>query len=81
MEPIDTLMAVYESELREEMLRHPEMYRYTLAQLPEYLPRFRQGFLDGNLSIGSPTIRRTCKRLGIKHTYHAIKNFLRGASS
>lgn len=47
--------------------------RYTPAQLAE---KMTNGLLTGTANKDGDGIKRTCKALGIKHTYSAIKLFL-----
>jgi hypothetical protein len=47
--------------------------RYTPSQLAE---KMASGLLDGSANIDGDGIKRTCKALGIKPTYKAIKEFL-----
>ena len=47
--------------------------RYTPAQLAE---KMVTGLLDGSADKDGEGIKRTCKALGIKQTYTAIKLFL-----
>ena len=56
----------------------PEEYsmaasRYTPQELAEKMTR---GLINGSASKDGEGIARTCKVLGIKHTYKAIKEFL-----
>ena len=47
--------------------------RYTPQELAEKMTR---GLINGSASKDGEGITRTCKVLGIKHTYKAIKAFL-----
>ena len=49
--------------------------RYTPEQLAE---KFTQGLMDGTASNDGDGVKRTCKALGIKSTYKAIKEYLIG---
>ena len=47
--------------------------RYTPTQLAD---KMTDGLLTGTASKDGDGIKRTCKALGVKHTYSAIKTFL-----
>ena len=47
--------------------------RYTPAQLAD---KMTEGLLTGTANKDGEGIKRTCKALGIKYTYSAIKTFL-----
>ena len=47
--------------------------RYTPEELAA---KFTNGLIDGSSSKDGDGVKRTCKKLGIKYTYSAIKQYL-----
>ena len=66
MSALDRFMAVYERHLRAAHTANPS----------EYCWRMRDAIARGSMSKDSPAFKATCKELGIKHTYTAIREYL-----
>lgn len=77
MEPIDRFMAAYEPALYEALRKHPDEFAYTAAEVPGFLPRWRQALLTEDFNHDGYAMRGACKRLGIKCTKQALIAFLR----
>lgn len=75
---LDTFMAVYERHLRAAHAEHPDEYRYSAEEIPAVLVRMRAAIARGSMSKDSVAFRRTCKELGIAHTFKAIAAYLAG---
>jgi hypothetical protein len=73
---METFMKVYEAELRFCLKCFPSEYAYTDDGVALVLDRMRTAIQEGTYNKDSRAIKRTCKALGIKHTYTAIKNYL-----
>lgn len=67
--------SVYYEKLKVEFKNNPDDYMGT----PESTySNMKWAIADGTFNKDSPTFKKTCKELGIKHTYKAIKAFLEG---
>lgn len=70
----DTLAAQYR-----ELFTTPEYSTAAARMTPEALAtRMTDGLISGAANKDGDGIKRTCKILGIKNTYAAIKNYLNG---
>jgi hypothetical protein len=67
---------VYREELERALKETPELYAWPITELDNVLARMLAGLAKGSANKDSPPIKRTCKRLGIKHTYKAIQEQL-----
>ncbi len=76
-EPIDRFMAAYEPALYEALRKHPDEFSYTAAEVPDFLPRWRNTLLTKDFNHDGYAMRGACKRLGIKCTKQALLAFLR----
>lgn len=76
-EPIDRFMAAYEPALYEALRKHPDEFSYTSAEVPDFLPRWRNTLLTKDFNHDGYAMRGACKRLGIKCTKKALLAFLR----
>jgi hypothetical protein len=66
----------YSKQLEFSIKEDPENYAYSVNELPQVLERMRAAIERGSFNKDSPTFKRTCKALGIKHTYKAIDEFI-----
>lgn len=76
MSALDRFMAVYERHLRAAHTANPSEYRWPIETLPTVLGRMRDAIARGSMNKDSPAFKATCKELGIKHTYTAIREYL-----
>ena len=76
MTGLDRFMVVYERHLREAHAANPAEYRWPIEELPTVLGRMREAIARGSMSKDSPAFKRTCKELGIKYTYTAIREYV-----
>lgn len=77
-ERLNIFMATYERQLLVSMRAFPDDYAYGIGDVPKVLERMRLAVWRGSFNKHSPAFERTCKELGIKHTYKAIREFLNG---
>lgn len=71
---------VYARKLAEAVTRKPADYAYGAAQVPVVIAKMRAAWERGSANKDGEACRATCKELGIKHTYTAIRAFLAGAA-
>lgn len=76
----DVFLSVYARELASAHAAHPEQYGWPIEDLPVILQRMRAAILRRSFNKDSPAFKRTCKELGIPHTYKAIQTFLTAGS-
>lgn len=67
--------ATYRSALADAFRDFPEEYR---GSLETTYNKMVDAFGKGTYNKDSRAIKATCKNLGIKHTYKAIKAYLKG---
>lgn len=69
--------ARYEQELRAQRPQDTTgAYSWSIERLPEICDLMVAGLAKGSANKDSPAIKRTCKALGVKHTYAGIQEFL-----
>ena len=74
---IDKFMTVYEKHLEQCVTELPDRYAWVgKLTVRVVVDRMRPAIVGGTFDKGSEAFKRTCKELGIKHTYKAIKAFL-----
>lgn len=54
----------------------PSQYAWSESELPQVISRMNKAIEAGSFNKDSDAFKRTCKELGIKHTYKAIKNYV-----
>lgn len=75
----DTFFEVYQRKLTEAVQRKPGVYAYGPSQVPAVIGRMRAAWERGTANKDGEAVRATCKELGIKHTYTAIRQFIGAA--
>lgn len=74
---LDNFMVVYEKHLTQCVAESPDRYSWVnKLTVRVVVERMRPAIIGGSFDKGSESFKRTCKELGIKHTYKAIKAFL-----
>lgn len=68
--------AVYREELPKAVLKYPEDYAWPVEQAPVVADKMMRALDAGTFNKDSRAFRATCKVLGIKHTYQAIRAFV-----
>lgn len=63
----------YGKHLRASMEDNPTMYRFDFDTTHN---RMMNAIVSNNFTKDTDAIRKTCKELGIKHTYKAITEYL-----
>jgi hypothetical protein len=71
-------MAEYEKQLAKAVAAFPTEYAYPVEDVPIVAQRMRAAFRLGSYSKSGRAIKACCKVLGIKCTYTAINQFIRG---
>ena len=71
-------LRVYEKALRASIDENPGAYAFGVDMVPTIMTRVDKALTRGNYNKDQPSFRRTCKQLGIKHTYAAIASYLAG---
>ena len=68
-----TFKEVYTEELYNALRGYPEEYAYAPEFVPIVAERMIGNMVRGSFNKDSRAIKATCKRLGVKFTYDAIK--------
>ena len=76
-----TLKAVYAEELAKARDRYQADYVWPASDLPLVVQRMNAAIDRMSFNKDSPAWKATCKRLGIAHTYKAIRAYLAGDSN
>ena len=66
----------YETQLWLAVTNYPEEYGWSISELDAVYSRMVAAFDRGSYNKDSRAFRETCKALGIKHTYTAIREFI-----
>ncbi len=56
----------------------PSVYGYPKERLDWAITNMRKAWTEGHANKDGPACKAACKELGIKHTYTAIRAFIRG---
>lgn len=56
----------------------PEVYAYPVSEIPAVMGRMRFALMRRSYNKDSPSFKRTCKDLGLRHSYTAINAFING---
>lgn len=71
---------LFKETYREELLKAhqeaPETYAWPIEEFEAVLARMFVAIDKGSMNKDGLAFKRTCKRLGIKHTYRDIEAFL-----
>lgn len=68
--------AVYRASLTQALRDNPIEYAWPADHIPQIAERMADGLLNGRANKDGEAIRRTCRLLGIKHSYRAIRAFM-----
>lgn len=77
MANIDIFMETYAQKLTEAIQRAPREYTYNVEKVPLVMIRMRQALIKNTYNIDSPSLRATCKALGLTCTYKAIRAYIK----
>ena len=72
----ECFMDVYREQVIESHKANPEYYDWPIEDLDRVLGRMRFAIEKNSFNKDSDSFKRTCKQLGIKHTYTAIREFI-----
>lgn len=67
---------VYEKNLRLALKEKPNEYAWPESDLPKVLERMKTAIKNGSFNKDGYAFKKTCKELGIKHTYTEIKKYI-----
>lgn len=81
MNNADILKKVYAECLKECRQKEPEIYAWPEEDLNKVLGKMSIAIDRMSFNKDSSAWKLCCKRLGIKHTYQAIKAFKEGSTS
>ena len=76
MARIDDFLAEYTIQLTRAVTRHPTLYSYSVSQVPGVITRIREALPANKYMTNGRAFRATCRNLGIKPTYKAVRDFL-----
>lgn len=66
----------YRTQLKLAVESRPEDYAWPISDFDIVFERMSRAIERGSFNKDSEAIKKTCKSLGIKHTYSAIKEFI-----
>lgn len=72
----ERFVTVYTEQLREHYKNDTLWHQHLKGTIEELAVRMTDGLPLGRANKDSVPIKNTCKVLGIKHTYKALKEFL-----
>jgi hypothetical protein len=68
-------VSAYKIMLEDELKKNSQAYAYGIDQLDLVVERMTNAFKKGSFNKDGNAIKRTCKHLGIAHTYKAMNAF------
>lgn len=77
MENFDKFIEMYAEELKKAVTEYPLEYAFPPTMVLTVVDKMGGALKSGSYNKDSRAIKAVCKRLGIKHTYTAINQFLR----
>lgn len=77
MTNLDIYLTTYKKHMKAVRIEKPEYYAWPMDQLDIVAQRMCEAITKGNYNKDSLAFRRTCKELGLKHTYKAIGAFIK----
>jgi hypothetical protein len=78
MASLDRFMEVYAKHLADVRREYPDQYAWPETLLPTVVERMRAAVARGSYNKDGYAFKRTCKEFGIKYTYTAINEFIKG---
>ncbi len=76
MKNIDIFMEEYRKNLTLNLKNNPKNYAFSFEYIDTVLFRMRDAIIKGTFNKDSESLSQTCKTLGIKYTYKAIKEYI-----
>jgi hypothetical protein len=77
MKNIGIFKEVYVKNLKKIRINKPDYYLWPLSELTVITERMLNAIDSNNFNKDSLAFKHTCKELNIKHTYKAIKNYIK----
>ena len=78
MSNLETFLDVYMKHLAEDQAQNPDKYAWERSSLQRVRELMALHLQRRTFDNHSTACRRTCKELGIRKTYKAIEEYLRG---
>lgn len=78
MNRLDAFTEAYKKHIAQVVAEKPDLYLWPISELPQVSDRMIEAIKRGTFNKDSIAIKRTCKDFGIKHTYKAITEFIKG---
>ena len=72
----EKFLSEYNHQLALAVVQYPSEYAWEAGELAAVYGRMVAAFDRGSYNKDSRAFRETCKALGIKHTYTAIREFI-----
>lgn len=69
-------LAVYKDALASALRSNPEDYVWHISELDAVFELMAAAIVKDTYNKDTAAIKKTCKALGIKHTYTAIKEYI-----
>lgn len=73
---LERFSSIYKEELKNATINYPQEYTYGVDRVAEVHNRMMIAIANKSFNKDSKAVKATCKKLGIKHTYTAIYEFL-----
>ena len=73
---LQAFLDVYKEQLHKAVKERPEEYLWSMSEFDAVFERMSKAIERGSFNKDSSAFKLTCKELGIKHTYTAIKEFI-----
>lgn len=67
---------IYEESLKEARIKYPNEYLWPDSEFEKVMEKMKVAIEKGTFNKDSHAFKITCKKLGIKHTYTSIKEFI-----
>ena len=77
---MDKFIEVYARMLLKAVQENRKDYSYNEHEVPMIVDRMKAAFQRGSYNKDGLAIKWTCKELGIKYTYSAINQYLKGVA-
>jgi hypothetical protein len=74
---LEKFLTTYRQNLILSHSENPATYAWPISEFETVFERIKAAIIKGSFNKDSLAFKKTCKTLGIKHTYAAIENFLK----
>ena len=73
---LQCFLDVYRGHLFKSVTEQPNYYAWPISDFDKVFERMSKAIERGSFNKDSKAFKDTCKELGIKHTYKAIREFI-----